>query len=51
MMSFIHRIPDKRETVSYFAFCFPHSYEECQQMLEKYDQKFEHCRTLSPNKT
>ena len=51
MMSFIHRIPDKRDTITYFAFCFPHSYEECQQMLEKCDQKFDHCKNLIPERT
>jgi hypothetical protein len=49
-MSFIHRIPDKRETVTYFAFCFPFSYEESQNMLSKYDQQFEHCKYLTPDR-
>lgn len=47
-MSFIHRFPDRKDSVTYFAFCFPHSYEECQSMLEEYDKKFEYCKYLSP---
>ena len=39
VMSFIHRMPDKRDTVTYFAFCFPFSYTDCQQMLDKYDER------------
>lgn len=46
-MSFIHRLPEKKDTVTYFAFCFPHSYEDCQEMLEKYDKKFQNCKYLT----
>jgi hypothetical protein len=46
-MSFVHRIPDKRDTVTFFAFCFPFSYSECQEMLEKYDKQFEYCKDLN----
>jgi hypothetical protein len=49
-MSFIHRIPDKRYTITYFAFCFPYSYEECQTMLQNYDRQFSYCKNLSPDK-
>lgn len=45
IMSFIHRMPEKRDSVTYFAFCFPFSYKDCQDMLEKYDEKFEHCQS------
>ena len=49
-MSFVHRIPDKRDTVTYFAFCFPFSYEECQTMLDKYDEQFKYCYDLDKDK-
>jgi cytosolic carboxypeptidase protein 5 len=48
-LSFTHRIPEKRETTTYFAFCYPHSYEECQEMLEKLDKQFENCKTINSN--
>lgn len=47
IMSFIHRIPDKKESISYFAFCFPYSYEESQTALEKLDREYEHCKQLN----
>lgn len=49
-MSFIHRIPDKRDTVTYFAFCFPFSYDECQNMFEKLDDQFKACKQMTPEK-
>lgn len=46
-MSFIHRFSDRKDSITYFAFCFPHSYEECQAMLEEYDKQFEYCKNLN----
>jgi len=48
IMSFIHKLPEKRDTTTYFAFCFPFSYEETQDMLAKYDQKFTYCKSINP---
>ena len=50
LMSFIHRLPDKKESITYFAFCFPFSYEESQNMLEKYDQQFNYCKEINSEK-
>lgn len=36
-MSFIHRMSDLKSSVTYFAFCFPHSYEDMQNLLNNYD--------------
>ena len=47
LMSFVHRIPDRRDSVTYFAFCFPYSYEESQTALDKLDAQFAECRELS----
>lgn len=47
-MSFIHRFPDRKDSISYFAFCYPHSYDDCQTMLDQYDKQFDYCRNLNP---
>ena len=49
VMSFIHRIPEKKDSISYFAFCFPYSYEQSQEQLRLYDEQFSYCEYLSPN--
>lgn len=36
-MSFIHRMSDLKSSITYFAFCFPHSYEDMQLLLNNYD--------------
>ncbi|CAF3661224.1 unnamed protein product, partial [Adineta steineri] len=36
-LSFIHRITDSKTSITYFAFCFPHSYEDMQILLNTYD--------------
>ena len=36
-MSFVHRMSDLKSSVTYFAFCFPHSYEDMQNLLFTYD--------------
>lgn len=36
-LSFIHRMTDAKISVTYFAFCFPHSYEDMQTLLNTYD--------------
>jgi hypothetical protein len=46
-MSFSFLIPDKKGTITYFAFCYPFSYEDCQAQLTKLDQEFEYCQNLN----
>ena len=49
-MSFTHRLSDRRDSITYFAFCFPYSYEESQIQLQKYDEQFSHCKYLRNDK-
>lgn len=32
--------PDQRKQTTYFAFCYPHSYADCQRRLSRLDQRF-----------
>ena len=32
--------PDQRKQTTYFAFCYPHSYADCQRKLNRLDQRF-----------
>ena len=36
-LSFVHRMSDLKSSITYFAFCFPHSYEDMQNLLNTYD--------------
>ncbi|XP_068135969.1 cytosolic carboxypeptidase-like protein 5 [Hyperolius riggenbachi] len=47
-LSFVHRFLDCRGATTYFAFCFPFSYEESQEMLAGLDDRFSDCRLVSP---
>ncbi|XP_036405620.1 cytosolic carboxypeptidase-like protein 5 [Megalops cyprinoides] len=49
ILSFNHRFLEVRGTTTYFAFCYPFSYTECQDMLQQLDQKYIHSMHLSPN--
>ncbi len=46
-MSFCFHLPDRKTTITYFAFCFPFSYEDCQNQLLKLDQEFQYCKNLT----
>ena len=39
-LTFDYTITDSHKRTTYFAFCFPFSYAECQQMLARLDQQF-----------
>uniref|UniRef100_A0AAY4BYM0 Cytosolic carboxypeptidase-like protein 5 n=1 Tax=Denticeps clupeoides TaxID=299321 RepID=A0AAY4BYM0_9TELE len=39
VLSFVHRLLDVRGATTYFAFCYPLSYLECQEMLQQLDQR------------
>ncbi|XP_069742605.1 cytosolic carboxypeptidase-like protein 5 isoform X3 [Narcine bancroftii] len=47
ILSFMHRFLDYRGATTYFAFCFPFTYAECQEMLMQLDEKFEYCKHLT----
>ncbi|XP_066563188.1 cytosolic carboxypeptidase-like protein 5 isoform X2 [Amia ocellicauda] len=40
VLSFMHRFLEVRGTTTYFAFCYPFSYAECQDLLLQMDHKF-----------
>ncbi|XP_059583585.1 cytosolic carboxypeptidase-like protein 5 isoform X3 [Alligator mississippiensis] len=48
VLSFVHRFLEPRGATTYFAFCYPFSYTECQDMLAHLDSRLEPCRYLSP---
>ncbi|XP_077186533.1 cytosolic carboxypeptidase-like protein 5 isoform X3 [Paroedura picta] len=47
VLSFVHRFLDCRGATTYFAFCYPFSYTECQDMLVQLDAHFAECKHLS----
>ncbi|XP_078397628.1 cytosolic carboxypeptidase-like protein 5 isoform X2 [Cetorhinus maximus] len=47
ILSFMHRFLEYRGATTYFAFCFPFTYSECQEMLTQLDEKFEYCKHLT----
>ncbi|XP_077101591.1 cytosolic carboxypeptidase-like protein 5 isoform X4 [Siphateles boraxobius] len=53
ILSFVHRLLDVRGVTTYFSFCYPFSYTECQDMMLQLEQKFlsvthTHTHTLGP---
>lgn len=48
VLSFVHRFLDCRGATTYFAFCFPFSYEESQELLAGLDDRFADSRLMSP---
>ncbi|KAM6083505.1 cytosolic carboxypeptidase-like protein 5 isoform 1-T1 [Chlamydotis macqueenii] len=49
VLSFVHRFLEHRGATTYFAFCYPFSYTECQEMLARLDGRFQECRHMSPS--
>ncbi|XP_069461629.1 cytosolic carboxypeptidase-like protein 5 isoform X3 [Ambystoma mexicanum] len=49
VLSFVHRFLDNRGATTYFAFCFPFSYADCQEMLTGLDERFSDCKRMSAN--
>ncbi|KAM3910300.1 cytosolic carboxypeptidase-like protein 5 [Leptodactylus fuscus] len=48
ILSFVHRFLDCRGATTYFAFCFPFSYEESQELLAGLDDRFTDSKLMSP---
>uniref|UniRef100_A0A8B9Z1V8 tubulin-glutamate carboxypeptidase n=1 Tax=Buteo japonicus TaxID=224669 RepID=A0A8B9Z1V8_9AVES len=46
VLSFVHRFLEHRGATTYFAFCYPFSYTECQEMLAQLDGRFQDCSPL-----
>ena len=40
MLSFVHRFVESRGATTFFAFCYPFSYSDCQDLLNQLDQRF-----------
>ncbi|XP_033001153.1 cytosolic carboxypeptidase-like protein 5 isoform X3 [Lacerta agilis] len=51
VLSFVHRFLDCRGATTFFAFCYPFSYTECQEMLAQLDAHFAECKHLSASST
>ncbi|NXK89197.1 CBPC5 protein, partial [Formicarius rufipectus] len=49
VLSFVHRFLEHRGATTYFAFCYPFSYTECQDMLAQLDGRFQDCKHMSPS--
>lgn len=48
VLSFVHRFVEGRGATTFFAFCYPFSYSDCQDLLKQLDQRFpENCPTQS----
>ncbi|XP_035473550.2 cytosolic carboxypeptidase-like protein 5 isoform X2 [Scophthalmus maximus] len=49
VLSFAHRLSEVRGATTYFSFCFPFSYAECQEMLQQLDESNPNAAQLSPS--
>ncbi|XP_004451530.1 cytosolic carboxypeptidase-like protein 5 isoform X3 [Dasypus novemcinctus] len=41
VLSFVHRFVEGRGATTFFAFCYPFSYSDCQDLLNQLDQRFQ----------
>ncbi|XP_024912413.1 cytosolic carboxypeptidase-like protein 5 isoform X3 [Cynoglossus semilaevis] len=49
VLSFNHRLSEVRGATTYFSFCFPFSYSECQEMLQELDKSYSTAAHLCPS--
>ncbi|XP_051909357.1 cytosolic carboxypeptidase-like protein 5 [Hippocampus zosterae] len=49
ILSFTHRLLEVRGATTFFSFCFPFSYAECQEMLQSLDDSHRHAARLGPS--
>ncbi|KAG7244305.1 hypothetical protein INR49_004445 [Caranx melampygus] len=49
ILSFTHRLLEVRGATTYFSFCYPFSYAECQEMLQQLDESYPNAAQLSPS--
>ncbi|XP_018553441.1 cytosolic carboxypeptidase-like protein 5 isoform X1 [Lates calcarifer] len=49
ILSFTHRLLEVRGATTYFSFCYPFSYSECQEMLQQLDESYPNATQLSPS--
>lgn len=50
ILSFTHRLLEVRGATTYFSFCYPFSYSECQEMLQQFDKSHPNAAQLSPSR-
>ncbi len=50
ILSFTHRLLEVRGATTYFSFCYPFSYGECQEMLQQLDKSYMNAAQLSPSR-
>lgn len=50
ILSFTHRLLEVRGATTYFSFCYPFSYSECQEMLQQLDKSYPSAAQLSPSR-
>lgn len=50
ILSFTHRLLEVRGATTYFSFCYPFSYSECQEMLQQLDEAYPSAAQLSPSR-
>ncbi|KAM7368171.1 hypothetical protein PAMP_014417 [Pampus punctatissimus] len=49
ILSFTHRLLEIRGGTTYFSFCYPFSYNECQEMLQQLDGSYPNAIELTPS--
>lgn len=49
ILSFTHRFLEVRGATTFFSFCYPFSYTECQEMLHQLDENYPKAAQLSPS--
>uniref|UniRef100_A0A665VW37 Cytosolic carboxypeptidase-like protein 5 n=1 Tax=Echeneis naucrates TaxID=173247 RepID=A0A665VW37_ECHNA len=47
ILSFTHRLLEVRGATTYFSFCYPFSYKECQDMLQQLDESYPNAAQLN----
>lgn len=50
ILSFTHRLLEARGATTYFSFCYPFSYNECQEMLQQLDESYPNAVQLTPSR-
>ncbi|KAM9840291.1 cytosolic carboxypeptidase-like protein 5 [Aulostomus maculatus] len=51
ILSFTHRLLEVRGSTTYFSFCYPFSYLECQELLKQFDESHPNAAQLTPSST
>ncbi|XP_076016222.1 cytosolic carboxypeptidase-like protein 5 isoform X2 [Genypterus blacodes] len=51
ILSFTHRVMEVRGATTYFSFCYPFSYSECQEMLQQLENNYANTAQLHPSRS